>query len=304
MDYFDLHCDTISECERTGLGLRKNPFALSFCRGQCFERWVQVFALFIPDRLRGEAAFDYARRLYACFRAEMERNQSSAAFCRSAREIDRAHREHKCACLLSIEGGSALGGEVENVHYFYRLGVRFLTLTWDGRNEIGGGSKSAGGLTPYGISVLNAMAQCGMAVDVSHLNEETFWAVCRNTSAPLLATHSNCFSSWPHIRNLHDAQIKEIIRRGGVIGLNLYPEFLGPGDPAERMYANIHHLLSLGGENYIAFGCDFDGARMAPGWAHVDDMARLYRELHSRGLPDRVLEKCFYRNAWQMMQKM
>lgn len=304
MDYFDLHCDTISECERSGQGLYQNSLALSLARGQCFDRWAQVFALFIPDRLRGEAAFDHARRLYSCFRAETERNRGGAAFCRSAQEIERAHREHKCACLLSIEGGSALGGDVENVHYFYRLGVRFLTLTWDGRNELGGGSKSAGGLTPYGISVLNAMAQCGMAVDVSHLNEETFWAVCGHTSAPLLATHSNCFSCWPHIRNLRDAQIKEIIRRGGLIGLNLYPEFLGPGDPVERIEANIRYLCALGAEDHIAFGCDFDGAPMPRGFGHVDDMPSLYRALAERGLPEQLLEKCFYRNARNVLGRL
>lgn len=297
MDYFDLHCDTISECERTGQGLAENPFALSLSRGRVFDRWAQVFALFIPDRMRGEAAFEHARRLYTCFRAELERNSSRAAFCRNMQEIGRAGREKKCACLLSIEGGSALGGEVDNVRYFYGLGVRLLTLTWDGRNELGGGSKSSGGLTRYGEAVLAAMERCGMAVDVSHLNEETFWEVYRRTHTPLIATHSDCFGCWPHTRNLRDEQLRAVIRRGGLIGLNLYPEFLGPGDPVERIRANILHLCALGGEDHIAFGCDFDGAPMPRGLGHVDDMAQLYRALAERGLPEKLLTKCFYANA-------
>ncbi|MFR8011717.1 MAG: dipeptidase [Clostridia bacterium] len=297
MDYFDLHCDTISECERSGQGLDKNSFALSLARGQCFDRWAQVFALFIPDRLRGEAAFDHARRLYSCFRAELERNSGRASFCRNAREVDQAYQDHKCACLLSIEGGSALGGEVENVLYFYRLGVRIMTLTWDGRNELGSGSKVSGGLTKYGEAVLEAMGRCGMAVDVSHLNPETFWQVCRRTHAPLIATHSDCFDCWPHVRNIKKEQIRTIVRRGGLIGLNLYPEFLGPGDPVERIAANIRYLCALGAEDHIAFGCDFDGAPMPRGFGHVDDMPGLYRALAERGLPEKLLGKCFYRNA-------
>lgn len=303
MEYFDLHCDTISECERTGQGLRENSLAVSLTRGRYFDCWTQVFALFIPDSLRGEAAFDHAWRLYTCFRAEMGRNRSWAAFCRNAADIERAHREKKCACLLSIEGGSALGGSVEQVDWFYRLGVRMMTLTWDGSNEIGGGSKSSGGLTRYGVQVLDAMEQCGMIIDVSHLNTRTFWDVFRFTHTPLFATHSDCFSVWPHARNLRDEQLRAIIRRGGLIGLNLYPEFLGPGDPVKRIQENILHLCDLGGTDNIAFGCDFDGAAMAPGWEYVDDMVCLYCKLSARGLPERLLQKCFYENARNAMQR-
>ncbi|HIR53556.1 MAG TPA: membrane dipeptidase [Candidatus Onthovicinus excrementipullorum] len=303
MNFFDLHCDTISECEHTGQGLYENNLALSLSRGRCFERWTQVFALFVPERLRGESAFDYTQRLYARFRAELERNRGRAVLCRGAGEAERAHREKKCACLLSIEGGNALGGDPEKVAYFYGLGVRFLTLTWDGRNELGGGSRSDGGLTERGRAVLTEMERCGMAADLSHLNEETFWQVCACTDGPVLATHSDCFSCLPHLRNLRDAQIAEIIRRRGLIGLNLYPEFLGPGDPAERIRTNILHLLKLGGEDCIAFGCDFDGAPMAPGFETVDTIPRLYRLLRESGVREPLLKKCFFENAHSFLKR-
>lgn len=297
MNYFDLHCDTISECEHTLQDLAENRLALSLRRGAVFDRWVQVFALFVPDRLRGEAAFSYTEQLYAYFRLQMSRNQRSARFCTGVQELEKALAQGYTACLLSIENGCALGGRAERVRLFYDLGVRMMTLTWDGENELGGGSRSACGLTDFGRRVLREMEGCGMLPDVSHLNERTFWQVCAETDTPLLATHSDCMACHAHCRNLRDEQIRELIRRGGLIGLNLYPVFLGPGDPARRVRENILHLMELGGEDCVAFGCDFDGAPMAPGWEHVDDLAKLYRSLAQGGLPDRVLEKCFFGNA-------
>ena len=297
LDYFDLHCDTISECEHTLQDLSENCCALSLRRGEVFDRWGQVFALFVPDRMRGEAAFAYTERLYAYFRLQMSRNKEHARFCTGDAEMEQTLGEGKTACLLSVENGCALGGRAERVRLFYDWGVRMMTLTWDGENELGGGSRASCGLTDFGRSVLWEMKRCGMVPDVSHLNERTFWQVCAETDVPLIATHSDCFFCHPHARNLRDEQVRELIRRGGLIGLNLYPVFLGAGDPVRRVMENILHLLELGGESCIALGCDYDGAPMAEGWEHVDDLAQLYDRLLGRGMAESVLEKCFYRNA-------
>lgn len=101
-----------------------------------------------------------------------------------------------------------------------------------------------------------------IVIDVSHLNTLGFWDLCEIAERPFLATHSNCFEICPHKRNLDDLQIREIIRRKGLIGINFYPIFInGESDASfQEIRRHIRHILSLGGEDVIAVGSDFDGA--------------------------------------------
>ena len=116
-----------------------------------------------------------------------------------------------------------------------------------------------------------------IVIDVSHLNTLGFWDLCEIAERPFLATHSNCFEICPHKRKLDDLQIREIIRRKGLIGINFYPIFInGESDASfQEIRRHIRHILSLGGEDVIAVGSDFDGAAMPsrldgigkiPGW--------------------------------------
>ncbi len=131
---------------------------------------------------------------------------------------------------MTVEGGEPLEGEIRILRVLYRLGVRGLGLTWNNRNELADGvgeDRTGGGLTSLGRQVVQEMNRLGMFVDVSHLSEPGFWNVMELCTAPVIASHSNCSAVWNHPRNLTDRQIKAIAEHGGVIGVNLVPDFVG-----------------------------------------------------------------------------
>lgn len=303
MDYFDLHCDTIYECMLRGQALWENRLALSLSKGQGFRRWCQTFALFIPDKYKGKAAVDFYERLLETYRTELSRNVPNIAHCNNATEIENAVGKGKCAAILSVENGAALAGDIERVDTLYNDGVRMMTLTWNGDNELASGVKgSDSGITPFGKRVVERMGKLGMLCDLSHLNERGFWEIAEMGVAPLVATHSNLKSVCDNPRNLTDAQFKAICRSGGVMGINFYKDFLG-GDPFERIYANICYALDLGGEDSVAFGSDFDGAEMDYRINSVDKMNNLCDYLLSKGLSQQVLKKLCFGNAFRMFRK-
>ena len=140
-----------------------------------------------------------------------------------------------------------------------------------------------------------------MAVDLSHLNDKSFFEVIDRAEKPI-ASHSNCRSVCDISRNLSDEQIKLICEKGGVIGLNFYPLFLG-GNVFEKIYENIAHLLYLGYENIIAVGSDFDGAVMASELCDITKIFDLYVFLEQKGLDNSLLDKIFYKNAYLTFDK-
>src|SRR5881398_1107324 len=133
------------------------------------------------------------------------------------------------AALLGVEGGHAIENSLERLDSLYRLGVRYMTLTWNNGNDWAGASmdpRRSGGLSPFGKQVVRRMNELGMLVDVSHVSDATFWDVIAVTTRPVIASHSACRALARHPRNLSDAQLRDIAKNGGVVGINFYPVFL------------------------------------------------------------------------------
>lgn len=165
--------------------------------------------------------------------------------------------------LLSIEGGGCLGHDLGVLRMMYRLGVRAMGLTWNNGNSIadGCGAEEDRGLTPFGRDVVREMNRLGMVVDVSHLAVKGFWDVIEETNAPIIASHSNARAIHDHRRNLDDDQIRAVIKTGGTVGLTYVPYFLADKENVtiQDLLRHADHILSLGGENHLALGSDFDG---------------------------------------------
>lgn len=138
-----------------------------------------------------------------------------------------------------------------------------------------------------------------MLVDVSHLNDASFYEVAACAGEPLVASHSNARSICRHPRNLTDAQLRLIAESGGVVGLTLYDEFVrtGGGATMEDLYRHVDYMLTLGLEDHLAIGTDFDGG---PTLGCIPDISRIpdwFDDLVARGVPAAVCDKIFYRNA-------
>jgi len=216
------------------------------------------------------------------------------------RLISEQLEEKPIALFLTVEGGSVLGGDILWVDKLHGMGVKMMTLTWNGENGLCGGVGSDKGFTAFGRQAVSRMEMLGMAVDVSHLNDTSFWQLCEFAEKPFCASHSNSRSVCSHPRNLTDGQFREIVRRGGVVGLNYHRGFVADGgntNTIDDLLRHLYHFLELGGEDAIALGSDFDGAKMPDYLDGIDKLPFLIDALERSGLSKPVADKVLFGNA-------
>ena len=301
---FDLHCDTLSRCLDTKELLFQNSGQLDGAR-ICGTNapWVQTFACFIESGCRGEAAFQRFLSMQRLLCKTLESDPAHFALYSPGKEPKPA----QCIAVLSVEGGTAIGGNICNIEAMADLGVRFFTLVWNGDNELAHGTGGEEkGLTPFGKDCLKELLRVGIVPDISHLNDFGIDDVFSQTDAPVIATHSNLRAVCDHPRNLTDAQFKELVRRRGLCGLNFYPLFVTgeKHDPYayDALRRHLDRMLFLGGERIVALGSDFDGALMPPCLSSAERLVTLYEAVvkwYGESLADRL----FYGNAADFMQK-
>jgi len=192
---------------------------------------VQVFAVWIPIN-KLSRSYSFVMSQIDRFKNIESENSSDLEFAKNYDDIIRITDGKKICGLIGIEGGTAIEKNLDNINTFFENGVRYIGLTWNNSNGISTSARDEtergkqGGLTEFGVQVVKRMNEVGMLVDVSHLSEAGFWDVIENTSSPIIASHSNCYSINPHFRNLTDDQIIAIAKNGGYIGVNFYDKFL------------------------------------------------------------------------------
>jgi membrane dipeptidase len=152
----------------------------------------------------------------------------------SVADIERAHKEKKLAALLGIEGGHSIENDIHLLRDFYRLGVRYMTLSWSNTNEWADSSgdiddpkiQHHNGLTDFGKQIVLEMNRLGMMVDVSHVSDKTFWDTIAVTKAPIIASHSSARALSHHPRNMTDEMLQAVTKNGGVVQVNFYNAFI------------------------------------------------------------------------------
>jgi membrane dipeptidase len=297
----DLHCDTLIFEHKGERSLASLESHVSLSKLPHGTKWAQFFAIFIRDHLRGQQAKDYFESYCDYFYKEMERHQTVVEPCRSFQEVKKAFAGHKFAAILTVEGGAVLAGETERAAYIAKKGVKALTITWNGPNEICSGHDTKEGITPFGREVIPELERHGIIIDTSHLNDRGFEDLCTIARKPFIASHSNSRAICAHPRNLPDEHFKEIARRGGLVGLNYYVNFIkddGQVTGLDDLFRHVEHFLKLGGENTICLGSDYDGATIHHSLDSVEKSLGLYDYFCARGLGHELADKILFRNAW------
>ena len=299
MRLFDLHCDTLTVCYNKEESLCINTEHIDLKRGRRYKPWCQVFAVFVPDTVRGRAAWRYCRRVIEFARGQEKRFAQQVSFVADRGRLNSVIDSGRCVGVLSVENGNAIGGDVRNIEKLAAYGVRLMSLTWNGDNELAHGcfSESREGLTSLGRRAVREMYRVGIIPDVSHLNEAGFWEIATLSDTPFIASHSVSRAVYDHPRNLTDAQFKEIRRRGGLVGTNLFVGFLGEAS-FEAVYRHIAHFLSLDGEGTVAFGADLDGMVLPEGWDGIAVYEAIFEYLLKKGLSEALLDRIFFKNAF------
>lgn len=319
ISYFDAHCDTIYRCEMTGdeisldfgaeeaqrdyfahsTCLRKNGGHIDLERGGRFARYAQLFALFYdandpaPDGL-----WAVCNRLHDRFLREMQENGDVVWHCRTGSDVDAAVASGKVAALLSIEGADLLECDVGRLETVADWGVKFLNPVWNRANVLSGtnAEEPERGLSRQGKDFIRQLEICGIYADVSHLSDAGFWDLVRMTKRPIVASHSDSRAICPHPRNLTDDMFCAIRDTGGVVGINLYRDFIGD-DRMDTLVAHIEHFLHLNGEKTLCMGGDLDGCEaLAAGLSGMEDVPAIYEALAKRGYPQELLEDIFWNN--------
>lgn len=306
----DLHSDTLildrdPAHETPTIGLVSTVGHISLDKLPKGTKWAQAFAVFVPDEFRGQGAKDFFEKFAGHFDREIAKHSDLITHCRSFEELEAAFAAGKFAAILTVEGGAVLAGEIERVKYIADRGVKALTLTWNGENEICSGHTTANGISAFGREAIKALEEHRILIDTSHLNDIGFEELCQIATRPFFASHSNSRTICPHKRNLTDEHFKEIVKRGGIVGLNFCRAFISDTNPDPSMddlFRHIEHFLALGGENTIALGSDFDGASVPSCLDSLEKSLNIYDYLIGKGLSPEQADKIMFHNAYNFFR--
>lgn len=305
---FDLHCDTSNELIGVGYypksQLRSNPCHIDLQRASKLGGYAQCFACY--------TTYDLADDVEALFRLKrdtvLEQVKANGDLIRqafSAADIEENRKNGLMSALLTIEGTCGIGFDPSRLEDLKKQGFLITSLGWNEKNPLTGSNVTGGGLTDLGKAYLKEAQRLGMAVDVSHISDEGFWDIIDLTLAPVIATHSNSRTLCHHPRNITDDMFRAIVSTGGVVGINLYTDFLGENATLDTVCDHIFHFLELdpSGE-HIALGGDLDGIDSTPeGFGGIEDYPALADRLITRGLGEKGVYNLFWQNALNALKK-
>lgn len=304
----DSHCDSIALVD-SGKYPLVNPHNFSNKYNQL--QFVAMFCIAGEGNL--EEAYNRTVRYIGHFSIAMQKERDKIIQVRTYSDIERAIAENKHAALLAIEGGSGIKGSAQALRDFYDVGVRVFGLAWLSNelaksNRIAEGEADTG-LTELGREIVDEGNSLGLIFDVSHLSDQSFWDIIKLSKKPVIASHSNFRSLCPHSRNLTDDMAKAIIENDGMIGLNMYPEFVDSRSDfqtVDRFFDHLDYCIDRFGSDNIGFGGDIDGTSGMYPHPITEDRSihdQFIEVMHSRGYSTTVIEKFVGGNYLNYLKK-
>lgn len=219
---FDLLRDTVGKFHLDG-----DPFHTDLNRFKRSGITGEFFSIYVSGT--NKTPMRRAMDLIDATNREVEKHPETLVACTTAAEIRRAKKMNKICALMGIEGGYAIENSLFALRNFYRLGIRYMTLTHNVSHDWADahrGEVKNNGLAPFGKEVVREMNRLGMLVDISHVSDKVMNDVLDITTAPIIASHSSARGVANHTRNVPDDVLKRIQQNGGVVMINFYPSFL------------------------------------------------------------------------------
>ncbi len=190
-------------------------------------------SIYIPSsyQLQPDMGKNLADSLINMVRGIAEQIPDKFALANSPAEVEANFKAGKISLPMGMENGAPIGNDLKNVQYFFDRGIRYITLTHGKDNQICDSSydttHTSNGLSAFGRQVVEEMNKVGIMVDISHVDDSTFYQVMKLTKAPAIASHSSCRFFTPGFnRNMNDDMIKKLGANGGVIQINFGSTFL------------------------------------------------------------------------------
>ena len=311
LSLFDTHCDTAYELFHRGVHLDTNEGChISLDKAACYERYAQYYAVWSNRRLDDEACWQDFLKIAANFKAELARIPNQAVQVTNASELESAVKAGKHAAILAVEDARLTAGKLERLEEMKALGVKYLTLLWGGDTCIGGSHNTENGLTDYGKALARRSFELGIIPDVSHASEQSvddLIPIAYECGRPFIATHSNSHALYPHTRNLRDRHFAVIKELGGIVGVSLCPAHLTDCSvhpaTAEDVFAHVDYYLSLGGEDLVGFGADWDGTDLPQGFGGVQDLTQVAEIMAKHNYTDELIHKLYWKNFYDFAMR-
>ncbi|HEV2423771.1 MAG TPA: dipeptidase [Terriglobia bacterium] len=227
----DTHADTPQMMLDEGYDLAdpSSPFMISIPKARTGHLGGEFMSIWVDVDWPRQDLIHRAIDLIDAVDTQVAAHPNDLALATTADDVERIHRSGKIAVLMGLEGGHILEDDPRALDIFYRLGVRYMTLTHTKDNEIGDSSGDQPhwkGLSPFGRQVLAQMNRLGMMVDISHVSDDTFYAAVAASRAPVIASHSSCRALCNVPRDMTDDMLRAVAKNGGVVDINFYDGFL------------------------------------------------------------------------------
>ena len=273
----------------------------------------------------------------------IDQHPDTFAFASTANDIERIFERGKIASLLGMEGGYGLNNSLTALRNYYGLGVRYMTLTHNVTHDWADaalGEQRHGGLTDFGVEVIQEMNRIGMMVDIAHTSPATMHQVLDETHAPVIWSHAAARALVNHPRNVPDDVLERLPENGGVVMVTFIPSFLRQDvwDMEEKLWAtdasletvrhyrdlwlaydaefgavratiddvvkHIEHIRDTAGIDHVGIGSDYWGMPDMPiGLEDVSDFPNLFAVLIERGWSDEDLKKLAGQNLLRVMRE-
>lgn len=222
---YDLATPTVGKFHEDG-----DPFHSDLSRFKASGITGEFFSIYVSgSTLKTGGAMRRAMELIDVTYRATEKYPDQLSQCTTSSEIRRAKKQKKMCVLMGIEGGYAIENSLAALREFYRLGVRYMTLTHNVTHDWADAHRDEpknNGLSEFGKEVVREMNRLGMFIDISHVSVKVMYDVLDVSTAPIIASHSSARALNDHTRNVPDDVLKRVTKNGGVIMVNFLPHFL------------------------------------------------------------------------------
>ena len=253
-------------------------------------------------------ALERVREIQDAIKKELEYIDDVILIAKSYDDIIKAQKENKLYIFIGFEGLISIDDNINLLDEYYEFGARHASLTWNEENKLATGARGDSniGLTPLGKKAVKKMQEKGMIVDVSHLNDKSFFDIMDITSAPIIASHSNARALCNSMRNLTDEQLRAIRDVNGVIGYNSYKDFTDENIDKQTLNRAVDHIKYIAdkiGIDHIGLGFDyneyFEDEEVPPAVKGLENASKSYDiiiKLKEAGFNNEEIEKIEYKN--------
>ncbi|MGN8644927.1 dipeptidase [Gracilibacillus sp. HCP3S3_G5_1] len=295
----DCHCDALYKMWSHCIDFTDESFL-----DVNYQKWmqssvkVQCFAIYIPEYIPTEAKYSVAVHMVDLFFEKIIKPFSDIQFIQTKEEIERLQPNEKGA-MLTLEGLDCIGGDLYKLRTLLRLGVKMIGMSWNQANlAVDGLEEPRGsGLTAFGKEVITLANQEKVWVDLAHISERGFDEAV-DLAENLIVSHANSRTVCTHFRNLTNAQARKIIEKDGLIGITFVQYFVTANSSAtiHDLLLHISYFLSIGGENHLVFGSDFDGTdRFIENLSSIEQFSNLQAAMNQKLSPI-VIKKICHQN--------